>query len=219
MMREAEEMTEALDHGQLVAILSSLGYFSIFSLIALENLGLPLPGETVLVGAAIYAGQTHKLDIILIVFAAASGGAFGGTAGFWLGRIFGPKLTEKFGPYIGLTPRRVILGEYLFKEWGGLIIFLGRFVALLRVLAAILAGMNHFNPMRFFIFNAAGALLWSFIFGCGGYFFGSAIHQIAGPVGWIILIGVIIGGFFVYRYLKENEERLIREAELASSAS
>jgi membrane protein DedA with SNARE-associated domain len=209
-------MTEALDHGQLVAILSSLGYFSIFLLIALESLGLPLPGETVLVGAAIYAGQTHQLNIILIVFAAASGGALGGTIGFWLGRIFGPKLTEKYGPYIGLTPRRIVLGEYLFKKWGGWIIFFGRFVALLRVLAAILAGLNHFDPLRFFIFNAAGALLWSIIFGCGGYFFGSAIHQIAGPVGWVILMGVMIGGFFTYRYLKQNESRLMTEAEQAS---
>ena len=210
-------MTEALNHGQLVEILSSLGYFSVFLLITLENLGLPLPGETVLVGAAIYAGQTHQLDIILIVFAAASGGALGGTIGFWLGRIFGPNLTEKYGPYIGLTPRRIVLGEYLFKKWGGLIIFFGRFVALLRVLAAILAGLNHFDPMRFFIFNAAGALLWSIIFGCAGYFFGSGIHQIAGPVGWVILIAVMIGGFFIYRYLKQNEARLVREAEQASS--
>ena len=210
-------MTEALDHGQLVAILSSLGYLSVFLLITLENLGLPLPGETVLVGAAIYAGQTHQLDIILIIFAAASGGALGGTIGFWLGRIFGPVLTEKYGRLIGLTPRRIILGEYLFKKWGGLIIFFGRFVALLRVLAAILAGLNHFDPLRFFIFNAAGALLWSIIFGCGGYFFGSAIHQIAGPIGWIILIGVSIGGFFIYRYLKQNEGRLMREAEQALS--
>ena len=210
-------MTEALDHVQLIAILSSLGYLSVFLLITLENLGLPLPGETVLVGAAIYAGQTHQLDINLIIFAAASGGALGGTIGFWLGRIFGPMLTDKYGKLIGLTPRRIILGEYLFKKWGGLIIFLGRFVALLRVLAAILAGLNHFDPLRFFIFNAAGALLWSMIFGCGGYFFGSAIHQIAGPIGWIILISVIIGGFFIYRYLKQNEERLMREAEQASS--
>lgn len=210
-------MTEALDHGQLVAILSSLGYFSIFLLIALESLGLPLPGETVLVGAAIYAGQTHQLNIILIVFAAASGGALGGTIGFWLGRIFGPQLTEKYGPYIGLTPRRIVLGEYLFKKWGGWIIFFGRFVALLRVLAAILAGLNYFDPLRFFIFNAAGALLWSIIFGCGGYFFGSAIHQIAGPAGWVILMAVMIGGFFTYRYLKQNESRLMREAEQASS--
>ena len=210
-------MTEALDHGQLIAILSSLGYLSVFLLITLENLGLPLPGETVLVGAAIYAGQTHQLDIILIIFAAASGGALGGTIGFWLGRIFGPMLTDKYGKLIGLTPRRIILGEYLFKKWGGLIIFLGRFVALLRVMAAILAGLNHFDPLRFFIFNAAGALLWSMIFGCGGYFFGSAIHQIAGPIGWIILISVIIGGFFIYRYLKQNEERLMREVEQTSS--
>ena len=210
-------MTEALDHVQLIAILSSLGYLSVFLLITLENLGLPLPGETVLVGAAIYAGQTHQLDIIFIIFAAASGGALGGTIGFWLGRIFGPMLTDKYGRLIGLTPRRIILGEYLFKKWGGLIIFLGRFVALLRVLAAILAGLNHFDPLRFFIFNTAGALLWSMIFGCGGYFFGSAIHQIAGPIGWIILISVIIGGFFIYRYLKQNEERLMREAEQASS--
>ena len=74
-------MTEALEHGQIVALLSSLGYFSIFLLIALENLGLPLPGETVLVGAAIYAGQTHKLEIIIIILAAALGGTFGGTIG------------------------------------------------------------------------------------------------------------------------------------------
>lgn len=206
-------MTEALDHGQLVAILSSLGYFSIFLLIALESLGLPLPGETVLVGAAIYAGQTHQLNIVIIVLAAASGGGLGGVIGFWLGRIFGPKLTEKYGPYIGLTSRRIILGEYLFKKWGGWIIFFGRFVALLRVLAAILAGLNNFDPVRFVIFNAAGALLWSIIFGCGGYFFGSAIHQIAGPAGWVILAAVIIGGYFTYRYFKQNESRLMREAE------
>jgi membrane protein DedA with SNARE-associated domain len=91
-----------------------------------------------------------------------------------------------------------MLGRYLFARYGGSIVFLGRFVALLRAFAALLAGANRLSPWRFFVFNAAG-IVWATIFGLGGYSLGARIHRIAGPAGWALLALALIVGFVLWR--------------------
>ena len=126
--------------------------------ICLESLGVPFPGEATLLAAAIYAGTTHRLDIALVITAAAAGAIIGGVIGFCIGRSFGFWLLTKYGSKIGLNERRIRLGQYLFLRYGGLVVFLGRFVALLRALASFLAGANRMSWPRFLVVNAAGAL-------------------------------------------------------------
>ena len=100
---------------------------------------------------------------------------------------------------------------------GGKIVFLGRFVALLRALAAILAGVNRFSPFRFFVLNAAGGITWATVFGLGGYLFGEGVHRVAGPIGWTALVLALVAAFILWRFFKSHEEQLMANAEAALS--
>jgi membrane protein DedA with SNARE-associated domain len=101
----------------------------------------------------------------------------------------------------------------LFARYGGSIVFFGRFVALLRAFAAVLAGANNLAPWRFFVFNALGGIVWATVFGLGGYLLGAGIHRIAGPVGWAMLIVALAAMLVLWRYFKHHEEALLLEAE------
>jgi membrane protein DedA with SNARE-associated domain len=198
-------------------LIGHYGYGAIFVIVMLESAGIPMPGETILVTAAVYAGTKHALDIRGVIAAAAGGAILGDNIGFWVGREFGEPLLEKWGYFVGLDARKRMLGRYLFARYGGSIVFLGRFVALLRAFAALLAGANGLSPWRFFISNAAGGIVWATIFGLAGYLFGAAIHRVAGPVGWALLAVALIGGFGLWRYYKKHEEGLLAKAELEMS--
>lgn len=211
-------MEHLLDQDQIVSILSTYGYWAVFLVVAMESSGLPVPGETMLVGAAIYAGQSGNMEIELIIAAAAAGAIIGDNIGYWAGREFGAKLLARYGSVIGIGPARVQLGQYLFARWGGSIVFFGRFIALMRVLAAVLAGVNRLDPLKFLFFNAAGGVVWALVFGTGGYFLGAAINRIAGPIGWAALVFALMGIFILWRYWKIHEERLQKEADAAFSA-
>ncbi len=116
-----------------VHAVGSYGYGAVAIAVGIESIGVPFPGETTLIAAAIYAGTTHHLSIILVVAAAAFGAILGDNVGFWLGRQFGFPLLLRFGPAIRITPRRIKLGQYLFLRYGGAVVFFGRFVAVLRL--------------------------------------------------------------------------------------
>ncbi len=203
------------DPATIAHLLSTYGYAAIFGLVMLESAGIPLPGETILITAAIYASTTHGLDIRFVIIAAAVGAIIGDNIGFWVGRLYGQKLVTRWGPHVGLDARKQKLGQYLFMKYGGAIVFFGRFVAVLRAFAALLAGVNHLPPWRFLMFNAAGGIVWASVFGLGGYVLGQGIHRIAGPVGWAALAIALIGAFLLWRFFKMHEERLLADAEKA----
>ncbi len=188
------------------------GYAAVFLVVMLEGAGSPLPGESALVLAAIYAGATGHLHIALVVGLAALGAVIGGSCGFWFGRNVGAKFLARYGRYIGLTANRLALGHYLFERYGGKIVFFGRFIAVLRVLAALLAGLNRYDWRSFFFFNAAGSIAWATIMGFGGYFFGNAMRRVSGPleaIGLIVAVGAIFGFWLWFRQQERKmEERL-----------
>lgn len=198
-------------------IVVTYGYAAIFIVVMLESAGIPLPGETILVSAAAFAGSRHSLHIGYIIAAAAGGAIIGDNIGFWVGREFGTMLLAKWGYLVGLDERKRKLGRYLFARHGGKIVFFGRFIALLRAFAAVLAGANRLAPLRFFIFNAAGGIVWATIFGAGGYILGEGIRRIAGPFGWAALIAAGVFAVVLWRYYKKNEERFLAEAEAAAA--
>jgi membrane protein DedA with SNARE-associated domain len=196
-------------------LISDYGYWAVGVIVGLESMGIPLPGETILVAAATYAGATHDLDIGLVIVAAATGAIVGDTCGFFLGREIGLPLLHRHGPRIGLTEPRLKVGQYLFLRHGGKVVFFGRFVALLRTLAAMLAGANGMYWPRFLMFNAAGGIVWACVFGIGGYSFGKLIDEFAGPIGIALLVLAVIGGIISVIIARRHEEALIERAERA----
>src|SRR6185312_8442197 len=208
-------MISFLSHGDVPHLLHAYGYWAVGGVVALESMGLPLPGETTLVAAAIVAGTSHELNIILVIAAAAAGAIFGDNIGFWIGREVGYWLLLRFGRHVHLTEPRIKLGQYLFLRHGGAVVFFGRFVAVLRALAAFLAGANRMGWRRFLFFNAAGGCLWAAAYGIGAYYIGTAISGLAAPIGIGIgafAIAVLVFAGFVVRH---HEAELEHKAEQA----
>ena len=126
-------------------LVKAYGLWVLFIGITLESMGIPVPGETALVSAALYAGTTHRLTIGSVLFVAATASTVGGIIGYIIGRWIGLRLLVRYGKYVGLDERRLKVGQYLFLRHGGKIVFFGRFVDLLRILAAALAGANRMS--------------------------------------------------------------------------
>ena len=200
--------------GHLHSVIQHYGYFAVFATVCLECLGVPIPGETALVAAAIFAGG-GELNIFIVIGAATLAAIVGGSIGYWIGRGLGFPLVIRYGRYIHLDEPRLKLGQYLFKRHGGKIVFFGRFIALLRAFAAVLAGINRLPWPRFSLFNALGALVWASMFGFGGYFLGQAFEHYARPVGIAALVCAVIGAVAASRFIAHHERRLIEEAEAA----
>jgi membrane protein DedA with SNARE-associated domain len=197
----------------LVNLINTYGYVVVFLFVGIESTGIPFPGETMLLVAAITAGTSHSLQIPLVIVAAAAGAIVGDNLGFWVGRTGGFRLLRRYGPLLRLNERRLKLGQYLFKKHGGKVVFFGRFVAVLRAWAAFLAGVNKMEWPRFLVFNAAGGILWATIYGVAGYALGNNVNKLAGPVG---IIGVVLAAIAIVIgliVLRRNEERLEDEAE------
>jgi len=193
---------------------ATYGYFAVFLIVAMESAGIPMPGETVLVTAAIFAAS-GALNIFGVIAAAAAGAIIGDNCGYWVGRELGFPLIYRYGHYIRLDERRLKVGQYLFLRHGGKIVFFGRFVALLRAFAAFLAGVNRYNWEAFFLFNAAGGIVWASIFGVGGYLLGRAFEHYARSVGVAALIIAAICAIVAARFIRHHEEALEDEAERA----
>jgi membrane protein DedA with SNARE-associated domain len=112
----------------------------VFFVVMAESMGVPMPGETTLVAAGLYAGSTDRIDPYLLVAVAAAGAVVGDNIGYVIGRTLGLRLLLRYGSHVNLTEARLKLGHYLFLRHGGKIIFFGRFIALLRTFAPVLAG-------------------------------------------------------------------------------
>ncbi len=197
-------------------LVETYGLIVVGGVILLESLGLPVPGETVLIIASIYAGTSHPhLDIVQVVLTATGAGLVGQMIGYVIGHEFGYWLLLRYGPYVRITESRIKLGEYLFLRHGGKIIFVSRFVPVLRSIAGILAGANRMPRRQFLLANAVGALAWASFFGFASYMLGRQVERLAGPmvivVGGVVLILIIVGIIFVGRH----EAQLAAEAERA----
>jgi membrane protein DedA with SNARE-associated domain len=189
------------------------GYMVIFVGIMLESTGLPLPGESLMIAAAIYAASTHNLDISVLVAFAAAGAIAGDQIGYLIGRWIGYRVLSRWGRKIGLTDDRLELGRFLFRKYGGGVVFFGRFIAILRTFAAVLAGANRMPWHTFLLWNSLGGIGWTALYGFGAYFLGDAAKRITGPAGIVL---AIIGGCALVAaivFIKRNERRLIQDAQ------
>jgi membrane protein DedA with SNARE-associated domain len=199
----------------LTDAIGAYGAWIVGGAVAVESMGIPVPGETMLITAAVFAGTTGQLNVADVVLAAIFGAIAGDNAGFLIGRTVGFRWLVRHRSRLRLTTRRLKLGQYLFLRHGGKVVFFGRFIALLRTYAALLAGANNMPWPKFFLFNATGGVVWACIFGIGGYLFGSLIERYAGPVGIILLVGAVLAGIVGIVLSRRHEHMLIERAERA----
>ena len=201
--------------GNLDYLLATYGYLAVFVFVGVESIGVPVPGETMLVTAAIYAGTTGRLSILWVIVASAAGAIVGDNIGYLIGRTGGYRLLRRYGRYIRLEEDRLRLGQYLFHKHGPKVVFFGRFISVLRIFAAFLAGVNRMHWRLFLIFNAAGGIIWSTLYGVGAYRLGQQLLRLSGRIDLVLAIigvGVIIAAIV---FLRRNEARLQREADAA----
>src|ERR1700736_428360 len=164
----------------LDSLLASYGYLAVFIFVGVESIGVPVPGETMLVTAAIYAGTTGRRSIVGVIIASSAGAIVGDNIGYVIGRTGGYRLLKRYGRYIRLDQNRLRLGQYLFHKHGPKGVFFGRFISVLRIFAAFLAGVNRMHWRRFLIFNAAGGIIWSTIYGVAAYLLGQQLLPLSG---------------------------------------
>src|SRR6266849_5259754 len=197
----------------LISLIPTYGPWIIFGIVALESAGVPLPGETILVAAALLAATTGQISIVVVVLASAAGAIVGDGIGYMVGRRFGLPLIRRYGRYICLDENRLLIGRYLFFRYGNVVVFFGRFVAVLRMFAALLAGANSMPAGRFI----TGGVCWACLFGFGAYAVGAGIYTISGTLS-VISLGLFIAvGFALSIFMRRNEVTLRRRAELALS--
>ncbi|MEP7345754.1 MAG: bifunctional DedA family/phosphatase PAP2 family protein [Gemmatimonadaceae bacterium] len=196
-------------HATFTSLVSSYGYAFIFLIVAVESFGIPLPGETALVTAAAFAAL-GRLDIYAVIAAAAAGAIVGDNAGYWLGRTGGIRLVQRFGRRVGLDERKLERVRGFFDRHGPKTVFIGRFVALLRSWAAVLAGVAHMPYGTFTLYNALGGVIWASLFGALGYAFGRNLPRLEHYLGQAtlavaLLIAVGVASVIVGRWFHINQ--------------
>jgi membrane protein DedA with SNARE-associated domain len=201
----------------LISLIPIYGPWIIFGIVSLESAGVPLPGETILVAAALLAATPGQINIVVVVLAAAAGAIVGDGMGYMVGRRLGLPFLCRYGRYIRLNEDRLLIGRYLFFQYGNAVVFFGRFIAVLRMFAALLAGANCMPAGRFFFFNITGGVCWACLFGFGAYAVGTEIYKIYGTLSVISLGLFIATGYALSIFIRRNEVTLLRRAEVALS--
>lgn len=196
-------------------LIEEYGYLAVFLLVAIESLGIPLPGETALITAGIYAGQTHRLSPWLIFAAAAAGGITGDNIGYWVGRTGGYRLARRHGSRLRLDEQKLKIARYLFDRHGVVVVFAGRFVSVLRIFAAFLAGTSKM-PWRLFLpANAAGAIVWAGAWTLAAYLAGTALRHVTGMLHLVLAIAAVVAIIAVALVIRRQTARLADRAEQA----
>jgi membrane-associated protein len=187
----------------IVDIPPNVGYSVVFALVAIETMGIPVPGETALIAAALLA-HDGRMDIVPLILVAAGAAIVGDNVGFAIGRKGGRRLFELPGPFHRQRLEALAVGEPFFARHGPKAVFLGRWVAGLRIASAWLAGMNRMAWPRFLFWNALGGICWATSIGLGVYIAGHAFEKVLG-IGGLVAGGVVGGaliGLLVWRHMR-----------------
>jgi membrane protein DedA with SNARE-associated domain len=194
----------------LEPVLDDYGYLAVGGFVLLEDFGVPVPGETILIAAAVYAG-TGRLDVTLVGLIAFAAAILGDNIGFALGHFGGRPLVERFGRYVFLTRERLDRATGFFERQGGKVVVVSRFIEGLRQANGWIAGIVGMHWLRFGAFNALGAALWVAAWTCVGYFSGSHIDAIYHTatryeLWFVAAVGVAIVVYAAYRVWRHRRE-------------
>jgi membrane protein DedA with SNARE-associated domain len=196
-------------------LIATYGYLALFALVAAESLGIPLPGETALITAGVYAGHTHHLSPWLIFGVASAAAIIGDNIGYWIGDKGGYRLARRYGHRVRLDERKLKTARYLFDTHGGKVVFFGRFVSILRTYAAFLAGTSKMRWRWFVVANASGGIVWAGVFTLASYLAGSALQRASGTIAWVLGGAAFVAIAAVLLLARRQTGRLAVRAEAA----
>lgn len=179
-------------------LLQTYGLALLFLLVGAESMGVPVPGETALITAAVLS----RWPIEWVIASAAAGAIVGDNVGYWLGRTGGRRVLERWGPIARHTRSALPRAERFFERHGGKAVFLARFVAFLRITAAWVAGISRMSWWKFFAWNAAGGIAWATAVGLVADFVGKAAAKAIGTYGLFGALAVIAAAGLVYTAIR-----------------
>jgi membrane protein DedA with SNARE-associated domain len=208
--------------GTLAPILNHYGYFAVGGLVLVEDFGIPVPGETILIAASLYAGA-GKLNVVAVGLIAWVCAVLGDNIGFLIGHFGGRRLALKYGKYVFLTSARLDSAEHFFEHHGGKIIVAARFIEGLRQANGIVAGITGMHWKRFIPFNALGAALWVGLWVSVGYLAGNHITTIYQQITRyslyvLIVLAVAVAALIGWRVRNHLQRRRAR-AEAQTDAA
>jgi membrane protein DedA with SNARE-associated domain len=201
----------------LISVSGGLGY-ALPAIVGLESMGVPSPGETALILAAVLASE-GKLQIWLVIVIACASAIVGDNIGYWLGRLIGREVLEAPGPFQKRRVRLIAIGQHFFDKHGGKAVFFARWIALVRIAAAWFAGIEEMRFLEFFLWNALGGITWATTYGLVGYYGGKGAADAITHYGVIaaIVLGVAIVVLLIAMRIRER--RVGRKAEAAADAA
>jgi len=186
------------------------GYLTVFFALMLENAGIPVPGETILLFASFLAFDEQSMRLPWIICIGIVACTTGDNIGYWIGRRGGRALLERYQKLFRISDRSIERGEHLFERFGNVTIFFARFVFGMRIIAGPLAGVLKMRWLRFALFNFLGATVWVTVISAIGYLFGEHWNQLVRFIGRanLILFVIAIGvGTIALRRYFERERR------------
>jgi membrane protein DedA with SNARE-associated domain len=195
----------------ILGVSNSLGYL-LPAIIGLESMGIPSPGETALVAAAVLASQ-GKLQIWLVILIGVSSAIVGDNAGYLLGRRFGRTVFMGRGPLMHHRVRAIRTGDKFFERHGPKAVFVGRWIALVRFATAWLAGINRMPFKQFFFWNALGGITWGVTYGLVGYYGGQAAASVLAEAGIVGFVVLLVAPLAIYLFLKRRERRMLERSD------
>jgi membrane protein DedA with SNARE-associated domain len=195
----------------ITRLLQLYTYPVLLSLVLLESLGIPLPGEIALVTAAAYASH-GRISIYIVIMLAALGATVGGALGYWIGLKGGLPLIVRYGGYIGIRKSHVEKAHAFFERNGSKTILFGRFIAILRTWAAVIAGAACMSVTKFILYNTAGSVAWAIVFGFLGYYFGRDLPQLERYISRFSTASMIVGALAVIIFIVYTRQKSRRQA-------
>ena len=194
----------------MTKLLLDYGLVLLFAFVAVESAGVPIPGETALITAAVFARpEYHHYSLLSVIVVAAAGAIVGDNVGYLLGRYGGRRLINRWG-FVRRHAERVLPpSERFFAKHGPKTVFFGRFIAILRVTAAWLAGLSHMTWWRFFAWNAAGGIIWATGVALLAYWAGKAVADAVSRYGLYAVLALIVLGALAYVALRVWRKRMM----------
>jgi membrane protein DedA with SNARE-associated domain len=195
----------------LAPLLDHYGYWAVGGLILVEDFGVPAPGETILIAAAVYAGA-GQLNVAVVALIALAAAIAGDNIGYLIGRSGGRAFVHRWGRYVLLTPERFHRAEAFFTRRGGAVVIVARFIEGLRQANGIIAGTTGMHWLRFLACNTLGAALWVGLWTSLGYAAGSHIGTVYEEVSryetyLLIALGVSAAALLVRHLLRRRRRR------------